>query len=46
MAASVGNGERLTAADADRECTVWCLDDGDLLLAEILDADKASRTGG
>jgi hypothetical protein len=46
MAAAVGNREQLTATDTDRERAVRCLDDGDLPLAEILDADKASRSRG
>lgn len=46
MAAAVGNRERLTSTEADSERAVWCLDDGDLPFAEILDADQASGSGG
>jgi aryl-alcohol dehydrogenase-like predicted oxidoreductase len=37
-------GRWLTITDADRERAMRCLDDGDLSLVEIIDADKASRS--
>jgi hypothetical protein len=46
VAAAVGDRERLTCTDADRERAVRGLDDGDLSLAEIVDADKASGSDG
>jgi hypothetical protein len=45
MATAIGNRERLATTDTDGERAVQRLDDGDLPLAEIRDADKASRSG-
>jgi hypothetical protein len=44
MATAVGNRERLTTTDTDRERAMRRLDDSDLSLAEIIDADKSNRS--